>query len=209
MNVDFYFDPSCPFCWITSRWLCMVSNDRDINITWKPFSLAIKNDTLHNNADSKYAAGSRAAHRVLRVMLAAEKEKASILDLYTEFGIQHFVTGLDYDDAMIKKILERKKLPADLLRFADDEKLDKKLEASMKEAISVAGEDIGVPTIVFELNDGSKAGYFGPVLQDLPDKEESLRLWDGLSMLATDKSFYELKRSRPAGGPDVYSTAKC
>ncbi len=209
MNVDFYFDPSCPFCWVTSRWLCMVSNDRDINITWKPFSLAIKNDTLHNNSDSKYAASSRSAHRVLRVMLAAEKEKASLLNLYTEFGIQHFVVGLDYDDAMIKKILDRKKLPADLLKFADDQKLDKKLEASMNEAISVAGKDIGVPTIVFELKDGSKAGYFGPVLQDLPDKEESLRLWDGLSMLATDKSFYELKRSRPAGGPDVYSTAKC
>jgi DSBA-like thioredoxin domain len=209
MNVDFYFCPSCPFCWITSRWLCMVSNDRNINITWKPFSLAIKNDTLHNNADSKYAAGSRAAHRVLRVMLAAEKEKASLLDLYTEFGIQHFVVGLDYDHAMIKKILERKKLPVSLLKFADDEKLDAKIEASMKEAISIAGEDIGVPTIVFELKDGTKAGYFGPVLQDLPDKEESLRLWDGLSMLATDKSFYELKRSRPAGGPDVYSTAKC
>ena len=79
----------------------------------------------------------------------------------------------------------------------------------MKEAISVAGEDIGVPTIVFELEDGTKTGYFGPVLQDLPDKEESLRLWDSLSVLATDKSFYELKRSRPAGVPDVYSTAKC
>ncbi len=209
MNVDFYFDPSCPFCWITSRWLCMVSNDRDINITWKPFSLAIKNDTLHNNADSKYATSSRSAHRVLRVMLAAEEENASLLDLYTEFGIQHFVVGLDYDDEMIKKILNRKKLPADLLKFADDEKLDKQLEVIMKEAVSVAGEDIGVPTIVFELEDGTKTGYFGPVLQDLPDKEESLRLWDGLSMLATDKSFYELKRSRPAGGPDVYSTAKC
>jgi len=209
MNVEFYFDPSCPFCWITSRWLCMVSNDREINITWKPFSLAIKNDTLYNNSTNKYAADSKAAHRVLRVMLAAEKNDSTLLDLYTEFGIQHFVVGLDYDNSMIEKILKRKNLPADLIRSADDKKQDKKIEKSMNEAINIAGEDIGVPTIVFELKDGTKAGYFGPVLQDLPEKEESLRLWDGLSMLAMDKSFYELKRSRPSEGPDVYSTAKC
>jgi len=209
MNVEFYFDPSCPFCWITSRWLCMVSNDRDINITWKPFSLAIKNDTLHHNSDNEYAAGARAAHRILRVMLAAEKDGGSLLDLYTNFGIQHFVVGLDYDDALIKKILERQKLPLELLKSADDEKIDNQIQHSMDQAIEVAGEDIGVPTIVFHLEDGSKAGYFGPVLQDLPDKEESLRLWDGLSMLAADKSFYELKRTRPSSGPDVYSTAKC
>ena len=69
--------------------------------------------------------------------------------------------------------------------------------------------DIGVPVIVFESENGTKQGYFGPVLNELPELEESLVIFDSLSKLATVKSFYELKRTRPAGDPDVYSTARC
>lgn len=142
-------------------------------------------------------------------MLAAQNKGASIIDLYTDFGIQHHVAGNEFDDELIRKVLAKHKLPADLLQAADDTAYDKELRASLKSATDVAGQDIGVPTIIFKLADGSKNGYFGPVLQNLPELDESLKLWDGLSLLATNKSFYELKRSRPAGNPDVYSTARC
>ncbi|HEY5268418.1 MAG TPA: DsbA family protein [Candidatus Saccharimonadales bacterium] len=209
MNIEFYFDPSCPFCWITSRWLLIASDHRDINITWKPFSLAIKNKQLNGKDKSKYSEIARSSHRVLRVMLAAQDEGASLIDLYTDFGIKHHVAGDEFDDKLITKVLAKHKLPVNLLKCANDTNYDKRLRASIKNATDVCGKDIGVPTIIFILEDGSKNGYFGPVLQDLPELEESLKLWDGLSLLATNKSFYELKRSRPSGGPDVFSTARC
>ncbi len=187
----------------------MVSEHRDINISWRPFSLAIKNNQLDTSDKSKYAILARSSIRVLRVILAAQDNDASIIDLYTDFGIQHHVAGMEFNDEMIAKVLVKHKLPAKLLDAADDKNYDKQLRASIKTATDICGQDIGVPTIIFVLDDGSKNGYFGPVLQELPNLEESLKLWDGLSLLATNKSFYELKRSRPEGDPNVFSTAKC
>lgn len=211
MNIDFYFDPSCPFCWITSRWLLMVSGERDVNITWRPFSLAIKNDELDPARPGKTEHGElhRSAHRVLRVMLAAQAKGAKLIELYNDFGIAHHIGGRAFDGDLINETLAKHQLPADLVKAADDAGYDAELAASIESATDVAGEDIGVPTIVFTADDGSKNGFFGPVLQQLPEKAEALKLWDGLSQLATDKNFYELKRARPSGNPDVFSTAKC
>ena len=207
-NVIFYFDPSCPFCWITSRWLLRVSSKRDITIEWRPFSLAMKNGELE---DSKFPDTRHgAAHRVLRVMAAAQVQNgASLIDMYTTVGFKYHGAGIVYNDALIIDLLREHDLPADLLQAADSTDYDMQLRASIKAATDVAGDDIGVPTIVFTNDKGEQQGFFGPVLQTLPDMDESLDLWDGLSKLATNSSFYELKRSRPDGGPDVASTTKC
>lgn len=210
MKVTFYFDPSCPFCWITSRWLLMVSVHRDLEITWQPFSLAIKNNELEPRDDEpKHAAGHRASHRVLRVMMAGEAAGANLIDLYTTSGIKHHVAGFDFDDDHLQEILAENNQPADLAAAADDTSYDQTIRDSMQGALDAAGQDIGVPTIVFTNEKDEKQGFFGPVLQVLPDVPEALELWDGLSKLATSSSFYELKRARPSGKPDVYSTAKC
>ena len=209
MNIEFYFDPSCPFSWITSRWILVASNNRDINVSWKPFSLALKNDEL-TSGDSPHRGMHVSAHRSLRVMLAAQQQhQASLIDMYTVAGLKRHVLGEDIDDAFISAVLEDQNLPAELLKAADDENYDTKLQDCIDEAVTIGGSDIGVPFIVFENNDGQKQGFFGPVLQTLPPENESLDLWDGLSKLATNKSFYELKRSRPGGGPDTASTANC
>lgn len=211
MQISFYFDPCCPFCWITSRWLLMVSGERDLEVTWRPFSLALKNDELDPATPDKTEHGDmhRAAHRVLRVMLAAEDRGAKLIELYTAFGIPYHLAGDAYDDNLIAKVLERQGLPAALASAADDTSYDEQLAVSIKSATDVAGQDIGVPTIIFTATDGSQQGFFGPVLQELPGLEAALKLWDGLSLLASNKDFYELKRSRPDGQPDVASTAKC
>ncbi|HET8709060.1 MAG TPA: DsbA family protein [Candidatus Saccharimonadales bacterium] len=210
MKVSFYFDPCCPFCWITSRWLLMVSGERDVQVDWRPFSLALKNDEVRGGHDkTEHGDMHRAAHRVLRVMLAAQQKGASLIDLYTDFGIPYHLGGEAYDDALITKILAKHDLPPVLARAADDTGYDDALQKSIDTATAIAGDDIGVPTIIFTNQDGSKNGFFGPVLQQLPDRDEAVKLWDGLSRLASDKNFYELKRSRPSGDPDVYSTAKC
>lgn len=212
MQVTFYFDPCCPFCWITSRWLLMVSGQRDVTVDWQPFSLALKNDEVASGGHDKTEHGDmhRAAHRVLRVMLAAAKQHdARLIDLYSAFGIPYHLAGREYDDELIKEVLAKHDLPAELLQAADDASYDDQLQQSIAAATQVAGQDIGVPTIIFTAEDGSRNGYFGPVLQQLPDMDEALKLWDGLSQLAADSNFYELKRGRPDGDPNVASTAKC
>jgi len=187
----------------------MVSGDRDITIQWKPFSLALKNDELTKDV-TPHSQNHRGAHRLLRVMAAAHaKHNTPLIDMYTSTGISHHVAGIAIDDELIAGMLEEYKLPADLVEQADNDNYDEQLQRTLTDATDVAGQDIGVPTIVFTATDGSKQGFFGPVLQELPDKAEALELWDGLSKLATNTSFYELKRSRPSGGPDVFSTAKC
>lgn len=211
MNVEFYFDPSCPFSWITSRWLLMVSNHRAVNVKWKPFSLALKNNALlSGDSNDTYAKLYRSSHRVLRVMLAAQNEfSANLIDLYTSSGIKHHIAGNKFDDKHISEVLVENNLPVSLLKFADNTKYDEQLKEYIASAIKVTGDDIGVPTIIFVNQKGEEQGFFGPVLQYFPGETESLEVWDGLSKLATSESFYELKRSRPSGDPDVGSTARC
>lgn len=205
----FYFDPCCPFCWITSRWLLRVMQQRDVKVDWRPFSLALKNKELADDGGDESENGDvhRPAHRILRVMLAAQDRGASLIELYSVFGKAHHLENKDFDDELIMSVLAAHHLPEELRNAADDSSFDEKLQASIDSATAIAGQDIGVPTIIFTADDGSQSGFFGPVLQSLPNEAESLKLWDGLSQLASDKNFYELKRSRPEGGPDVASTA--
>lgn len=209
-KVEFYFDPSCPFSWITSRWLLQVSGRRDIDITWRQFSLALKNNELTpKDDDSKYTKAHRAAHRIHRVIfLANQQTQTSVIDLYTEFGMRHHIMERAFDDDLIHEVLADKNLPTELIKAADDSSIDTDLRSEIDSAVQAVGEDIGVPTIVFIAKDGQRLGYFGPVLNELPDIDESLDIWDGLEKLATTTSFYEIKRNRP-NDPDVFTTAKC
>ena len=210
-SIDFYFDPSCPFCWITSRWLLQVREHREIDITWRQFSLALKNNELvGREGETPHAEAHRGSHRVHRVIAAAVRNHgASMIELYSEFGIRFHIMEKPFDDEMITEVLAAKELPAELLGAAGDEGLDENLKGELNSAIDAAGKDIGVPTIVFKADDGTRLGYFGPVLNALPETlEESLAIWDGLEKLGTVKSFFELKRGRE-GGPNVFSAARC
>jgi len=210
MNIEFYFDPSCPFCWITSRWLLQVSNKRDITIQWIPFSLTLKNNELDQRTKhTPYAEEHYAAHRVIRVIEAATEHGGSLINLYTRFGISYHLGKEKFTDSLIEEILKEQELPASLLKEADSKNWDPILQNKIDQAVSVVGNDIGVPTIIFQNTKGQKRGFFGPVLQDLPEIDESVKLWDAISALAQSSHFYELKRARPQGMPDVVSTAHC
>lgn len=211
MNISFYFDPICPFCWITSRWILQVQPHRNLNVTWKPFSLALKNGELNpKDHESSNAEDVRGSHRALRVMMAARDEyDTPLIESYSMIGFEYHVMGENIDEQAIEKMLEKLNLPKELIDRASNKEIDKKIQSSVNEATAIVGNDIGVPVIVFESENGTKQGYFGPVLNELPELEESLVIFDSLSKLATVKSFYELKRTRPAGDPDVYSTARC
>ena len=208
-RIEFFYDPCCPFCWITSRFLLEASAERDVDVTWRPFSLAMKNNELAGDDDAVNEHGEmhRSSHRVLRVITkAAEQHGASVIDLYSAFGRRFHLDHEKYDDAMIADVLAAAGLPAELAEAADDTSLDEGLQASIDSAVEAVGDDTGVPTIVFVSDDGQRRGFYGPVLQELPSKEDALRLWDSLVGLVSVPAFYELKRTRPEGMPDTAST---
>ena len=208
-RIEFFYDPCCPFCWITSRFLLEVSVQRDVDVTWRPFSLAMKNNELAGDDDAVNEHGEmhRSSHRVLRVITkAAEQHGASVIDLYSAFGRRFHLDHEKYDDAMIADVLAAAGLPAELAEAADDTSLDEGLQASIDSALEAVGDDTGVPTIVFVSDDGQRRGFYGPVLQELPSKDDALRLWDSLVGLVSVPAFYELKRTRPEGMPDTAST---
>ena len=170
-RIEFFYDPCCPFCWITSRFLLEVSAERDIDVTWRPFSLAMKNGELGGDDDAVTEHGEmhRSSHRVLRVVTkAAEQHGASVIDLYSAFGRRFHLDHEKYDDAMIADVLAAAGLPAELAKAADDTSLDEGLQATIDSALEAVGDDTGVPTIVFVSDDGERRGFYGPVLQELP-----------------------------------------
>lgn len=209
MHVSYFFDPSCPWCWITSRWLEQVSHERDVDISWRLFSLAYKNGELDSAATTGKAGSHLAGQRVLRVLQhLSNTTDADIGALYRSFGKRHFIDGDAYDDTVIAEILDRHGLSTDSLPgIADNTELDHAIIESTNEATKLVGDDIGVPTIVFHQDNDEARGFFGPVLTKLPDAEDSLTLWDSVLALARIDGLSELKRGRN-GGPDTGSTAR-
>jgi len=188
--------------------LVEVRKEREIDIEWLPFSLATKNGELGGEDVTGHLDTHTIAHKVLRIIEAInEKEGISRGELYTEFGKAYFIDKSLNDDDFIPEVLNRLELDKEYLTQADNTLHDEKLEQHIKNATEIVGNDVGVPLIVFVNENGEKQGFFGPVLQGLPEKEQGLILWDGLSNLATNSSFYELKRTR-TGGSKVKTTKR-
>jgi len=192
MRVQFWFDPACPFCWVTSRWLVRVAAHRPLAIEWLPISLLRKNGTRQGEP---FFAEVSASHGMLRVVEAVRAAGGAerIGELYTELGRAIHVDETPVD---LREVLTRLGLDADLATAADDERLDAAIATAMDDGLSLVGDAVGTPIIAVERGDGTRVGLFGPVITAVPDVDASLRLWDGfLAMVATD-GFFELKRTR-------------
>lgn len=192
-NVEFWFDPICPWCWMTSRWAQEVSEVRGFPIAWHPISLAILNE---GHDHGSYAEGHRQGNRMGRVVVAAERAHGAevVGKLYTEFGTRIHPGGRDDYDEIIAESIAAAGLPATLAQAADDESIDAELRANTDHAMEIAGPNVGVPIISI---DG--VAFFGPVVTPAPTGETALRLWDGIYAAASVPGFYELKRGRTAG----------
>lgn len=209
MEVEFYFDPLCPYSWIASRWLLRVQNKREIKVNWLPFSLAIKNNAK-TGKETSHAATQLASLKLLRVILKAQADhKVSLIDAYSSAGNLIHIEQQELNDELIKQFLESLQLPYALFTSVNDSSFDDILKQNIEQAVTVTGKDVGVPIIIFNTESGQRQGYFGPVFNQLPSPAEELPLWDALSVLASSPSFYELKRQLPSGEPDVGSTAVC
>lgn len=202
MNVEFWFDPACPFCWMTSRWISAVAPERDLEITWRPISLMVKNNTA---PDSPWYEGVKRTHSLLRVVesVRAAGHADRIFELYTRFGTKiHHEGTRDFDVAAILDDLGLDPAHAGAL---DDEQFDAAIRVSTDDALSLVGNDVGTPIIAMHTA-SARAGLFGPVITVMPKGEDSLRLWDGVVAMAETPGFFELKRTRTTA-PDMATIA--
>jgi 2-hydroxychromene-2-carboxylate isomerase len=210
-RLDLYFDPSCPWTWITSRWAAEVAPQRGVSIRWRPYSLTIKNAGQeppasmpahlreHIRAISGVALG---ALRIVEAVRAAGGDEP-IGRLYTEYGrrIHHDRTWREAD--FLPQALAAAGLdPALAAAAAEDPAWDAPIKAAMAEATGYVGDDVGSPILVFDTE--PRRGIWGPVLSPAPTGEAALRLWDHVAGLAAEPGFFEVKRSRsgPPALPD-------
>ncbi len=190
LGVDFWFDPSCPFTWTTSRWLRAI-DPQVVRIRWRLMSLPI----LNANADisEEYQAVMARAVPPLRVLAAAEaRQPAALGALYESMGRRRHEEGRPYDRAVFEEALEEAGLDPSLADEAEQSQWDDVVAASHRAAQASVGEATGSPIIAF----GGRPGFFGPVLSAAPSGEDGERLLNACRALAAIEPFAELKRSR-------------
>jgi len=198
VQLEFWIDPACPWCWVTSRWALDVAPHRDLDITWRSISLKVKNDV---QSDSPFYDAVVYTHGLLRVLEAvrAGEGDAPLGGLYTVFG-EHIHHQQDRSATAVELLAEAG-LDTSYAAAFDDESWDSVIQASMDDGLGLTGNDVGTPLLAFVDDRGTRVGFFGPVISRRLPLEQALRLWDGVSLAATVDGFWELKRTRTEG-PD-------
>ncbi|MCU1493786.1 MAG: hypothetical protein JWO62_1550 [Acidimicrobiaceae bacterium] len=205
-DLNFYFDPLCPFAWMTSKWVRMVTAQRAYTVDWRFVSLRMVNASIDYEAHFPpgYEAGHTAGLRLLRVAARTRAEfgREAVGLLYASIGAQAFDTVVDLDEsaradrgnvAFLQPILEDLALPLTLADALDDDSYDGVLHRETDEALALTGKDVGTPILHFAPPDG--VAFFGPVISRLPSEEDATRLWDNIVGLSSFPGFAELKRS--------------
>jgi len=206
-DLHFYFDPVCPFAWMTSRWVRTVVAQRDYTVDWRFISLRLVNAAVDYAAHfpPEYEAGHTAGLRLLRVAARARAEhgRAAVRPLYAAFGAHIFDVPMetatlpdrlaDGGEDFLRSVLGAAGLPPALAGALDDPSWDAELRAETEQALSLTGKDVGTPILHFRPPDG--VAFFGPVISRLPEESAALELWDHVMGLAGFAGFAELKRS--------------
>lgn len=190
-KADFWFDPTCPFAWVTSRWIGEVEEVRGIETNWHVMSLSVLNEGRELPAD--YRDKMDKSWGPVRVIIAVQELHGSqyVKPLYDAMGNQIHNEGNKDLQSVIAKALAETGLPAELADFADSDEYDAQLKASHESGISLVGQDVGTPVVAF-----NGTAFFGPVLTRIPLGEDAGKLWDATVALAAYPHFFELKRSR-------------
>jgi 2-hydroxychromene-2-carboxylate isomerase len=194
-DVQFWFDPLCPWAWITSRWILEVEKVRPVRADWRIMSLAYLNLIQHEgqNLSEEYLERMKRAWGPIRVVAAAADAKGTDIlgPLYTAIGTRLHNQGRREDPEVIPEALAELGLPATLASAAESTELDEKIKASHNEAFDQVGLDVGTPVIRIRGNT-----IFGPVVTPIPRGEAAGTLWDGVALVTATDGFFELKRTR-------------
>lgn len=191
---DLWFDPTCPWAWMTSRWLMEVEGFRPIVVRWHVMSLAVLNEG--RELSPQYMELMRTAWGPVRLIIAARERHGGeyVKRLYDALGTR-FHPGQEKDrDKAMRESLAEVGLPAELIEYAYTETYDGLLRESHAAGIGLVGEDVGTPVVAF-----NGTAFFGPVITPAPKGEEAGKLWDGAVLLASYPGFYEIKRTRKQG----------
>jgi hypothetical protein len=200
-SVEVFVDPSCPWAWITSRWIEEVAPRRDLVVTWRSYCLEIRDDygvapTMPEHRREAAIEAHALSHRMLRIFEAARSRfgEEAVGALFAAWGARFFVTGAARDDALLSECLAASEIDPDLIDAADDEKWDDPIVESMKVAYSFGGPKTQTPTIVVRAD--PPHGFKGPVMAPAPTGAAAVRLWDAVEVLSQEPGFFEITRPR-------------
>lgn len=193
--IEFWFDPACPWAWMTSRWVDEVARQRDgVEVVWHPMSLAILNEGAE--VDEPRRASHERSLRACTIAAAAQAELGNdaVKAFYDALGTRNHPEGRASDPAALEESIAEAGIPAELVARVDAGEFDAALRESHDAGISKVGEDVGTPIISV-----NGVAFFGPVISPAPKGEEALRLFDGIVAAAAYPGFFELKRTRTVG----------
>jgi predicted DsbA family dithiol-disulfide isomerase len=196
-TVEMWFDPRCPWAWITSRWLLEVERVRPVRVRFHVMSLSVLNEG-RENLPERYKAGLAKGWGPVRVAIAAEQKYGTevLRDLYTALGTRAHLEKRELDRDALVEALTEVGLDPELADAAGSTGYDEALRASHDAGMAPVGLDVGTPVIHAPGPDGRTIAFFGPVVTPAPRGEAAGRLWDGVLLVAGTPGFYEIKRTR-------------
>jgi len=202
-DLQFYFDPVCPWAYITSRWVTEVRAQRGYDVSWKFISLFMINDERgYGEGNKAWRDGHFAGLQALRVASAARAAAGNdaVDAVYTALGKAIHVDKRRPEQSggmqnLLRSVLGEAGLNADWAASADDELHDEVIRHETKFALESTGKDVGTPILIFNPGTSEQASFFGPVISKIPRGADATRLWDAVYTLATTSGMAELKRS--------------